>query len=417
MRIVLAIIATCFFSSVSTLSLAEDWPQWRGPTGNNHAADGATAPVEWSEDSGLAWSVPVPGRGHSSPTIVGDRIYLTTCDEEAQTQSLLLYDRASGKQLQQRIVHSGKLPPKIHGNNTHASPTVACDGQRVYALFDNDLAAWVTAFDLEGNQLWQQRVTEFNPKKYVFGFGSSPILAGNLLIVTAEYDGPDSGIYAIDTATGKRRWKAPRTKSLSYSTPIVAELAGKQQLLLSGNLAIASYDPTTGKENWSTRGAAHATCGTMVWDANRGLAFASGGYPRSFTCAVRGDGDHAVVWENSTKCYEQSMLVVDGFLYGVADSGVAYCWQGTDGKVMWKHRLGGKFSSSPLLVDSRIYVTNEQGTTFLYAASPNGFESLGKNQLGDECFATPTPVDGRLYHRFATSANGDRQEFLAAIGE
>ncbi|MGI9455413.1 MAG: PQQ-binding-like beta-propeller repeat protein [Aeoliella sp.] len=413
MRLVLFAILVFPFSAQ-----AADWPQWRGPTGDNHAAAGATAPTEWSDESGLAWKTPVPGRGHSSPTVWGDRIYVTTCEKENETQSLLVLDRTTGELVKQTVAHEGKLPPKIHGNNTHASPTVACDGERVFALFDNDLAAWVTAFDLDGNKLWQERVAEFNPKKFVFGFGSSPMLVGDLLVVSTEYDGPDSGLYAIDTLTGKRRWHAPRPKSLSYSTPIAAVMAGKRQLVMSGNQQIAAYDPESGSELWSTKASTYATCGTMVWDAKLGLWFASGGFPAKFTCAVSADGDHEVVWNlNKARCYEQSLLAVDGYVYAVADDGIAHCFRGKDGEQMWVERLGGKFSSSPVLVDGKIYVTNEQGATYVFAASPESFESLGENQLGDECFATPTPVDGRLLHRFATSADGVRREYLAAIGE
>jgi len=156
----------------------------------------------------------------------------------------------------------------------------------------------------------------------------------------------------------------------------------------------------------------------MVWDEELGLAFASGGYPDTFTLAVRTTGEHNVVWTNNrVKCYEQSMLVVDGYLYAVTDSGLVHCLQAADGTELWKQRLGGSFSSSPIFVDGKIYVTNERGTTFVFAASPAGFQSLGENQLGTECFATPTPVGNRMYHRFAVGSGKERKEFLAAIGE
>jgi len=155
----------------------------------------------------------------------------------------------------------------------------------------------------------------------------------------------------------------------------------------------------------------------MVWDERLGLAFASGGYPDTFALAVRTDGEHEVEWsKNSPKCYEQSMLVADDHLYAVADNGVAYCLRASDGEQLWKERLGGKFSASPLLIDGKIYVTNEQGTTFVFAASPEGYEPLGQNRLGTECFATSTPVGHRLYHRFAVGSGDERKEYLAAIG-
>lgn len=401
----------------STVVEAEDWLQWRGPTGDHHASVEASAPSEWSEEEGLAWITPLPGKGHSSATIVGSRIYLTTADKVKQTQSLLILERDSGKLLLETVVHTGGLPDAIHPNNTNASPTVASDGNHVFTLFYNSSFAWLTAYDLEGKQLWQEKAFAFDPQMYQFGFGSSPRLVDGVLIAVGEYDGPGSSMVGVDPATGKQLWLAKRPNMISFSTPAIVSANDKNELLLSGNSMLASYDPRNGKENWSVPGTTQATCGTMVWDNKLGLAFASGGYPESFTLAVEMTGNHRVVWQNRTKCYEQSMLVVDGYLYGMADSGVMYCWRGTDGQEMWKKRLGGPVSSSPVLVDGRIYVSNEAGTTFVMNANPERYEPIATNQLGNVCFATPTPLDGRLYHRFAKDENGIRQEYLAAIGK
>lgn len=396
---------------------AQDWLQWRGPTGDNHAPAGSTAPAEWSETENVVWKVPVPGRGHSSPTVVGDRIYLTTADKGERTQSLLIYDRTTGKQLAETIAHSGGITAKLHPNNTHASATVASDGQRVFALFNNAEAAWVTAFDLDGKRLWQERAIGFDPQRYEFGFGSSPVLVDGLVIVASEYDGPESGIVALDAQTGRQLWRAERPQSLSYSTPARAQQNGQTYLVTSGNNLFAAYNPQNGQLLWSAEGTTFATCGTMVWNEPQQLAFASGGYPDTFTSAVRTDGDHEVVWTNNrVKCYEQSMLVVGDHIYCVTDSGVAHCLSCSDGEVQWKKRLGGSFSSSPLLVDGKIYVANERGTMFVFAASPAEFQSLGENQLGTEAFATPTPIGNRLYHRYAVGNGAERQEYLVAIG-
>lgn len=402
---------------VNATCSAQDWRQWRGPTGDHHAAPGSTAPTSWGEGQNLAWVTPLPGHGHSSPTLVGGRIYLTTADPAAETQSLLILDRASGEIIRETLTHQGGLPAEIHPSNTHASPTVASDGERVFALFHNQAAAWLTAYDLEGDQLWQVRVGGFDPQQYQFGFGSSPRVVGDLVIVATEYDGPESGIYAMDTATGESRWTAPRVKDLSYSSPAVATLAGRTQLLMSGNNQLASYDAGSGEELWSVEGSARATCGTMIWDEGLGLAFASGGYPNPFTLAVQTSGGHDIVWQNRIKCYEQSMLIKDGYIYAVADRGAAYCWRAEDGEEMWSERLGGKFSSSPVLVGDVVYATNEGGTTFVFRATPNAFDKLSENQLGDAAFATPTPADGRLYHRYFTRNGEAVQDYLTAIGE
>ena len=407
------LLLLCAYSS----SDAEDWPQWRGPSGQNHAAPGATAPVAWSEAKGLAWNTPIPGRGHSSPTVVGERIYLTTADVAAETQSLLVLDRQSGRLLKETVAHRGKLPGEIHPNNSHASPTVACNGEHAFALFDNDFGCWVTKFTLQGEKVWQRRVAGFDPQQYKFGFGSSPVIVGDLLVVATMYDGPDSGLYAISCDTGELAWKASRPQKLSYSTPARFPAGGRTQLMLSGNYLLAAYEASTGDELWSTKGGTWATCGTMVWDTAAGLAFASGGYPDTFTLAVKTDGSHEVVWQESVKCYEQSLLCTQGCVFAVADSGIAHCLRTTDGETLWRQRLGGSYSASPVLVDGRVYVTNEAGTTFVFQATGEGYRSAGENQLGDECFATSTPLDGRLYHRYAKRQGDKRQEYLAAIGE
>ncbi len=394
-----------------------DWPQWRGPTGDNHAPTAAsTPPIEWSNDEGTLWNVAIPGRGHSSPIVVGDRLYLTTCDEQARTRSLLIFDRHTGQLLASPVAHTGGLAERIHAHNTHASSTPASDGEHVYAMFDYENAIWITCYDLDGQQLWQRRVAGFDPQLMQFGLGTSPILHQDLLILATEYDGADSGVYAIDKRTGDLAWKAPRRQTLSNSSPIVATVGGKPQVVISGHASVAAYDVENGHELWKVGGAHQATCGTMVWDQSLDMVFASGGFPESKTLAIKVSDEPHVAWENPAKCYEQSMLVYEGHVYAVADSGVAFCWRAADGERMWTKRLGGKYSSSPLLAGDRIYVSNEGGTTFVIAASPREFEQLGQVQLGDEVFATPASVEGKLYYRYADSASGTRQEYLMAVG-
>ena len=408
------VVLICF--SWAVVASGQEWPQWRGPTGDNHAAGDATGPTKWSDAEGLAWTTPIPGRGHSSPIVVGSRICLTAADENEHTQSLLIYDKRDGNLLVKKVVHRGKFPEEIHSTNTHASSTVACDGEHLFTLFLNDNAVWLTCFELTGEQRWQRRLAEFAPQEFKFGFGSSPILYDGSVIVSSEYDGPESCLVALDAATGEERWRTPRPLNLSFSTPAIARLKTGAQLLLSGNDIVAAYDPRNGNELWQVPATTQITCGTMIWDEELRIAFASGGYSDPQTVAVRLDGDHDVVWHNRTKCYESSMLSVDGFVYAVADNGIAFCWRGSDGKQMWKKRLKGQFSCSPLLIGGRIYLTNESGTTFIFRANGDEFDLVAENQLGTSCFATPAPVNGLLYHRFARGVGDMRQEFLAAIG-
>lgn len=405
-----------FFLFVSLIAIetrAQDWPQWRGPEVNNHAAPGASAPLNWSEDSGLAWKTAIPGRGNSSPTLVGNRIYLTTGDESKMTQSLLILDRESGKLLNEVVTHTDGLPEGVHGKNTHANSSVASDGKRVFAMFLNDEAPIVTAYDLEGQQLWQRRVCGPTRVRYVYGFGSSPIIVDGLVVVATEFSKDDSGLYAFDAETGETVWFAPRPKQFSYSTPTPAKIDGIKVLLMCGNNRFGAYDAKTGEELWMREGPTMATVGTMVWDSKLKLGFASGGHPDNFTAAVNLTGEHEIVWQHPVKCYEQSLLTFEGYVLAVADIGVAYCWRASDGKEMWRQKLRGNYSSSPLLVDGRIYVVSEAGDMFVFEANPEEYVELAKNKLGDIAYATPTPADGRLYHRYVK----DSQEYLVAIGQ
>ena len=391
---------------------ADDWPQWRGPSGVNHAPAGATAPVEWSEEQGLAWKTEIPGRGNSSPTIVGDRIYLTTGDDDAKTQSLLILDRSTGELIKEVVTHTDGLQKEILPKNSHANSTVASDGKRVFAMFLNDEAPILTAYDLDGEQLWQQRIPGETRIDFVYGFGSSPVVIDGLVIVATEFNLKGSGLYAFDAETGKQVWHSPRPEQFSYSTPALAFLDGQKLLLMCGNYSFSAYDVETGKELWSREGSTMATCGTMAWDQSLRLGFACGGHPDRFTAAVDLTGDHDVIWQHPVKCYEQSVLTVKGYVYAVTDAGVAYCWRASDGEEMWKQRLRGNFSSSPILVGDNIYVTSESGTTFVFEANHEDFVQLARNRLGDQAYATPSPADGRLYHRFIK----EDQEFIAAIG-
>jgi outer membrane protein assembly factor BamB len=386
-----------------------DWPWWRGPSRNGVAHPSAKPPVQFDENTNVAWKTEVPGRGHASPTVVGDRIYLSTADEAAQVHSVLAYDRATGKQLWKTDVGSGGFPASIHPNNTYATPTIASDGERLLAVFIRDAGVHAAALDFDGKVLWQVVVGPFDPQKYKFGYGPSPLVYKN----SSEFDGP-SFLAALDRATGKEIWKVSRPGNITFSSPVVASLAGRDQLLMSGANSVASYDPNTGETLWSTSANTAATCGTMVWDGD--LVFASGGFPDSVTCAVRADGLGKVVWDNSQKLYEQSLLAHNGYVYGLTDNGTCYCWRASDGQEMWKKRLKGKVSVSPVLAGGHIYQGCEAGTIFVYKATPDGYEEAAQNQLGDEAFASPAVSGNQMFWRVARSIDGRRQEFLYCIG-
>ncbi|MDF1813519.1 MAG: PQQ-binding-like beta-propeller repeat protein [Verrucomicrobiales bacterium] len=400
-----------WFASVFSC-LASDWQEWRGPTRNGHAATGENPPTQWSETKNIKWKTPVPGRGHSSPTVIENQIILTTADEQAQTQMVLSFDRNNGRQQWQTVVHQGNLPERIHKKNTHASPTATCDGEKIFVVFFNSTDVYLTALNREGAILWQVKTGEFH-SKYPFGFAASPVLYKDSVIVTSEYE--EGGyIAAFRKSDGSEIWRTPRTAGTSYSSPVVARVAGKEQLLISGQSRLSSYDPANGRELWHASGSSPATCGTMVWSGD--TVFASGGFPNKETIAIRADGSGEVLWKNGEKCYEQSMLYVDGFLYALNDGGIAFCWNATTGEEMWKVRLRGPVSASPVYAGGKIYAVNEQGTCFVFHPDPSGYRETARNQLGESGFASPSIVDNRIYIRTAFHGQGG-EEFLYCIGE
>jgi len=387
-------------TSVPEITFAEtDWPWWRGPQRDGVAA--GAAPVEWSSTKNIVWSAPVPGRGHSSPTVVGDRVILATADDSAQTQSVLAFDRTTGEQLWETQVHQGGFPSggQLHQKSTNANCTVACDGERLFVAFLNHAEIHATALSLDGEIVWQTTLGPFASK---FGYAPSPALWGPLALFAADHR--DGGFLAgVNRLTGEIVWRRKRPAVATYSSPVVAELGGRPQLVISGGEQISSYDPMTGESLWSVRGTAEATCGTVVWDGD--LVFASGGYPQSETICVRADGS-GEVWKNRQKCYEQSMLAHDGYLYAVTDRGIAYCWEAATGKEQWKGRLSSPVSASPVLADGHIYVCNEGGTMYVFRADPGKFDLVSENLLGDSSFSTPAVCGGQMFFRVSKGGQG-----------
>lgn len=407
-RLVAAVSVTC----ASTLLVAADWSQWRGPNHNNVAATGQSIPTEWNASKNVIWKVSVPGRGHSSPIVVGNLIVLTSADEQGQRQAVFGFDRATGKQLWGTVISQGGFP-RLHAKNTHASSTACSDGRQVYAVFNHHNKVEAVALDMAGKIVWRRDVGGFLPRQYQYGYAAAPTLHEGRLIVSGDSD-TVAWVSALDTSNGRVVWQQDRPRKLNWSSPIVGNVAGKEQLFISGCDMIASYDPSTGKPLWSQPCLTMATCGTVIWDDD--TVYASGGYPKKQTVAVKADGSGQILWSNSVKCYEQSMLIHDGHLYALDDNGIAYCWHAKSGREMWKTRLRGPVSASPVLVGDTIFASNERGTTFVFKASPDSYQQIAQNQLESESFATPTVVDGRIYLRVASGDGAARKETLYAIG-
>ena len=186
--------------------------------------------------------------------------------------------------------------------------------------------------------------------------------------------------------------------------------------MISGGSEVSSYNPEDGKQLWTVKATSDVTCGTLVWKDS--MVFASGGYPDAGTFGIKVTGEDAeVVWQNRAKCYEQSMLVVGEYLYGIGNNGVCYCWRSSDGKPMWRQRIKGPHSASPVLIGDRIYASDERGQTLVFRASSESFEKLALNKLGNSSFASPVYADGKLILRHAFLDSGKKQDFLYAIGK
>lgn len=413
----LAVMATATFAQERNLAdfpkldRSTDWPWWRGPNRDGTAT--GTAPTRLSETDHLTWKSPVPGRGHSSPIVVGQQVFLTTADEADQKHSVLALDRVTGQMQWQTPINQGAFPARNHAKNTEATPTVACDGERLFATFYHHDMVEAVALDLRGQILWRQKVAEFHPRKYEYGYAPSPVLYQGTVIVATEHDG-DSYITALDRQTGRKIWQQKRLPLISFSTPSIGLIAGKDQLLLSGQEFVSSFNPQSGKPNWVVKGTTFATCGTMTWDGDK--VFASGGYPKAETIAIRADGSGAVLWRNNQKCYEQSMIVHAGHLFALTDNGVLFCWDGETGEERWKERLAGPVSASPVLAGNNIYWANEAGTLWVFQANPKKFQLVEKNQLGDSAFASPAICGGQVFLRVAKGDGAERREWLYCFG-
>lgn len=397
--------------NVPAISVTEnDWPWWRG-TSQTGIVSGQDIPSEWGPDTNIVWKTNIPGRGHASPTIVGHYIFLATADEKVETQSVLALDRNTGKKVWEKELHSGGLTGKegMHFKSSHASSTIASDGERLFAIFLNNDQLHATALDLQGEIVWQETIGAFSPK---FGYAPSPILYESLVIFAADNWG-GGYISGLNRLTGELVWRIKRPATSTYSTPVIVERDDQDLMVISGCEKVAAFNPLTGEEIWSTPGTAEATVGTTIWEGNNIVA--SGGYPGKNTLCINADTGEEI-WHVKDHVYVPSMAVKDGFIYCIDDDGIAFCWNLDDGNEQWKKRIGGNFSSSPVIVDNKVMITNEEGTTVVFEANPEKFTLISKNTLGEEAFASPVVIGNHIYLRHA-DRGGNRQETLYCIGK
>ena len=391
---------------------ANDWAWWRGPTGDGHAAAGQKLPTAWSTTKNVIWKAPIPGRGHGSATVVGDHVYLITCEQKKQTQSVLCFDRKTGKQIWKTDVHTGGLM-KVNKKASMANSTIACDGHRLFVNFANANAAWTTALSLKGKKLWQTKITDYKVHQ---AYASSPILYKDTLLVSAD-NKKAGALAALNRATGKIVWKIKRDSQPNYPSPTVVTAAGKEQLIMIGTERVSSFNPSTGKTIWEVKGATKECVTSTV--TNGELIYSSGGWPKNHVVAHKADGSGKVVWKNGARIYVPSMIIHKGHLFAINGGGIAYCWDAATGAEKWKQRLSKSgFSASPVLVGDRLYAIDEGGTAYVFAADPAKYQVIATNPMGDDAFATPTICGGRIFLRVGHDGKkGVRQEMLYCIGK
>jgi outer membrane protein assembly factor BamB len=389
---------------------AGDWPQWRGPAITGTAPD-QSLPTTWSESENIKWRSKVPGRGHSSPIVVDDLVVIATAEKASQQQMVIAYDRNDGAERWRCVVHKGNFPSSaaIHPKATNANSTVASDGKRFFTAQLNGENVFVTAIDKQGNQLWQKKIGAFDSK---FGYAPSPIIYHSFVIVAADNRG-GGYLVALDGETGSIAWRTSRGTISSYSSPTVGKVGDRDQLLITGGKKLSSYDPTTGEEIWSTPCIAESTCGTVVHVRDRIIA--SGGYPDKETVCLSSTGNK--IWSNRTQVYEPSLVADEEHVFAVTDDGIAICWGIETGDRLWRERLGGSFSSSPLLSAGRIYVSDLSGKTYVFEASGEAYREIAVNRLGDDCYASPAASRGELFYRIGIGSGDDRREELVCIAD
>jgi outer membrane protein assembly factor BamB len=376
------------------------WPRWRGPGGQGLAV-GSGYPDTWSDTQNVAWKAAVPGRGHSSPIVWGDRIFLTTGYDDGRV-SVLSYRRSDGRLLWE-TAGPDRTPESLHQKNSHASPTPSTDGTRVYASFGNK---GVLAMDFNGKLLWHRSLGTFDN---YHGTAGSPLLYKDRLIVFQDHRGGSEGgafVAALDAATGKTLWRTARRGSVGWSTPIALRAFDHDEIIVSSQQRVHAYAPETGKELWSCGGNLYEVIPTPV--VGLGMVFCSSGRAGP-TLAIRpgGSGDVTnthVVWQSPKGSpFVPSPLLYGDQLYLVNDmQSIATSFEAATGKLLWQGRMGVAtregFSASPVGVDDKVFFTNDEGDTFVLRAGRE-FNLLHVNRLNARTLASPALVDGRWYFR------------------
>jgi len=419
------VIAICF----SAAALGQtNWPQWRGQNASGVSSE-TGLPTEWDGSKNIRWKAAIPGRGHSSPIVWGNKIFLTTSIEgpvvpgaeavrhmhkgqeyrhpdsvgadHSYTLKLLCVDLDSGKILWDKTVYEGTVYDNRHKKNTYASASPVTDGKFVYLSFE---AEGIYCYDFDGKRIWKSSLGKI--AKGGMGPGTSPVLYENLLILQADQEyGEGSFIAAVDKKNGKEVWRVERDQRRSWATPLLIKTSQRTELVTSGPNKIISYDPVTGRELWRAPGVISNPIPSPV--TGQGLVFVTAGSDakRAFAIRLGGSGDLAgttnVVWsyEKGT-AYVPSPILYNEYLYLITDAGAITCLEAATGKVIYQARIpmAASFTASPVAFEGKIMFVSEDGDSFLLKAGPVP-EILNANGLGEPVYASPAIVAGRILIR------------------
>ena len=382
----------------SLVAEADDWPQFRGPGGDGRSSE-SNLPLTWSESRNIRWKVAIPGRGWSSPVIVGGDLWLTTATDGNRSLRLVSVDAVTGRI--QTNVEVFRLGDAVagHEKNSAASPTPIVAGDRVYVHFGSYGTACVRR---DGTILWRTQELKFSQ---VHGPGGSPALYENLLIVNC--DGHDRQfVAALDTNTGAVVWQRPRPSAMAYATPLVIRTPNRVQVVSPGAHRAVSYNPKTGEELWSVSyGDGFSNVPRPVF--GHGLVYLTTGFYNPKLLAVRTDGKADVSSTHVAWRYERgvpltpSPVIGGDHLYMISDNGIATCLDAATGREIWRQRLSGSYSASPVFADGKIWFLNEEGETHIVSAGKE-FRRVANNTLEGRFLASMAVASGALFFRSDT---------------
>jgi outer membrane protein assembly factor BamB len=409
---------------------AGDWPQFRGPHGSATSTD-RDLPAEWGPDKNVAWKVKVPGYGWSSPVVWGDKVFVTTAVTDKQERptgsadwrdgssqrldvvykwEVYCLSAADGKVVWKRTAAEGRPKGTRNSSNTYASETPVTDGERVYVSFG---VHGLYCYDFPGNQLWKKDFGAYRTE-YGHGTGSSPAFDGQRLFIQCDNE-DKSFLVALDARTGEQRWRADRAEVTGWSTPLVWKNAARTEVVCLGRRRVQSYDPATGKPLWELGGmngqamASPVAGGDLLFagtggqlGGNRPLFAVKAGASGDVTLKPGADSNEAVAWHlPKAGPLTSTPLLYEGRLYVLEQSlGVVNCYDARSGKQLYRERLpqARGFLASPWAYDGKVFCLDEDGRTFVLQAGPE-FKLLGRNDVGETCWASPAPANGALFLR------------------